>query len=75
MSQVRTDNLVCPDERPTVEMKLGGGYVKLGQELPLETSEGEAELDLLEHRGIDEAEGFVVAPWSSVQMGSPGGQG
>ena len=43
-------------------MKLGGGYVKLGQELPLETSEGEVELDLLEHRSIDEAEGFVVAP-------------
>jgi len=43
-------------------MKLSGGYVKLGQELPLETSEGEAELDLLEHRGIDEAEGLAVAP-------------
>ena len=62
MSQVRTDDLVCPDERPAVGMKLGGGYVKLGQELPLETSKGEAELDLLEHSGIDEAEGFTVAP-------------
>ena len=62
MSQVRTYNLVCPNERPVVGMKLGGGYVKLGQELPLETSEGEAELDLLEHRSIDEAEGFVAAP-------------
>ena len=62
MSQARTDNLICPNERPAVRVKLGGGYVKLGQELPLETSEGEAEFDLLEHRGVDEAEGFVVAP-------------
>jgi len=43
-------------------MKLGGGYVELGQEVPLETSEGEAELDFLEHGGIDEAEGFAIAP-------------
>jgi len=43
-------------------MKLGGGYVELGQELPLEASEGEAELNLLEHGGIDEAEGFTIAP-------------
>jgi len=43
-------------------MKLGGGYVKLGQELPLETSEGEAGLDLLEHRGIDKEEGLAIAP-------------
>jgi len=41
---------------------LGRGYVKLGQELPLEASEGEAELDLLDHGGIDEAEGFAIAP-------------
>ena len=62
MSQVRTDNLICPDERPAIGMKLGGSYVKLGQELPLKRSEGEAELDLLEHRGIDEAEGLAIAP-------------
>ena len=54
MSQVRAYNLVRPDERPAV--------VELGQELPLEASEGEAELDLLEHGGIDEAEGFTIAP-------------
>jgi len=59
---MRTNDLVCPDERSAVGMKLSGGYVKLGQELSLETSEGEAELDLLEHRGIDKAEGFIVAP-------------
>jgi len=43
-------------------MKLGRGYVKLGQELPLEASEGETKLDLLEHGGIDEAEWFTIAP-------------
>jgi len=43
-------------------MKLGGGYVELGQKLPLEASKGEAELDFLEHGGIDEAEGFAIAP-------------
>jgi len=59
---VRADNLICPDECPAVGMKLGGGYVKLGQELPFEMSEGEAELDLLEHHGIDEAEGLAIAP-------------
>jgi len=42
-------------------MKLGEGYVKLSQELPFETSEGEAELDLLDYRGIDEAEGLAIA--------------
>jgi len=42
-------------------MKLGGGYVKLSQKLPLEASEGEAELDFLEHRGVDKAKGFTVA--------------
>jgi len=60
--QVCADNLIRPDKCPAVGIKLGGGYVKLGQELRLETSEGEAELDLLEHRGIDEAEGFAIAP-------------
>jgi len=34
-------------------MKLGGGYVKLRQKLPLKASEGEAELDLFEHCGVD----------------------
>jgi len=43
-------------------MKLGRGYVKLGQELPLEAGEWESELDFLEHCGVDEAEGAVVAP-------------
>jgi len=42
-------------------VKLGRGYVKLRQELPLKASEGEAELDLFEHRGVDKAKGFVVA--------------
>jgi len=50
-------------------MKLGGGYVELGQELPLETSEGEAELDLLEHGGIDEAKEFAIAPLVVVADG------
>jgi len=43
-------------------MELGGGYVKLGQELPLEACEGKPKLDLLEHGSVDEAEGGVVAP-------------
>jgi len=62
MPQVRTDYLVSPDERPVVGMKLGGGYVKLGQELPLEAGEGESKLDLLEHCGLNEAERGVVTP-------------
>ena len=62
MSQVRTNNLVSPDERPTVGMKLGGGYVELGQELPLKECEGKSKLDLLEHSGVDKAERGVVAP-------------
>jgi len=62
MSQVCTNDLVVPDERPAVGVKLGGGYVKLGQELPLEAGERESELDFLEHCGVDEAEGVAVAP-------------
>ena len=58
------EDLVSPHERPVVGMKLGGGYVKLDQEFPLKACEGEPKLDLLEHGGVDEAEG-----------GSPGGQG
>jgi len=54
--------LVGPDKRPTVGMKLGGAYVKFGQEFPLEAGEGESELDFLEHCGVDEAEGAAVAP-------------
>jgi len=54
-------------------MKLGRGYVKLGQELPLEASEGEAKLDLLEHGGIDEAEGFAIAPLVVSADGVSGG--
>ena len=57
-----TNDLVGPDECPAVGMKLGGGYVKLGQELPLEAGERESELDFLEHCGVDEAEEVVVAP-------------
>jgi len=62
MSQVCANDLVGQDEHPAVGMKLGGGYVKFGQELPLEAGEGESELDFLEHCGVDEAEGVVVAP-------------
>ena len=62
MSQVRANNLVSPDERPTVGMELGGGYVELGQELPLKACEGKPKLDLLEHSGVNEAERGVVAP-------------
>jgi len=43
-------------------MELGGGYVKLGQELPLKACLGKSKLDLLEHGGVKEAEGGVVAP-------------
>ena len=62
MSQVCAEDLVSPYERPAVGMELGGGYVKLGQELPLKACEGKPKLDLLEHGGVDEAEGGVVAP-------------
>jgi len=43
-------------------MELGGGYVELGQELPLKACEGKPKLDLLEHSGVNEAERGVVAP-------------
>jgi len=43
-------------------MKLGGGYVKLSQKLPLEAGERESELDFLEHRGVNEAKWVAVAP-------------
>jgi len=43
-------------------MELGGGHVELGQELPLKTWEGKPKFDLLEHSGVYEAEGGVVAP-------------
>ena len=43
-------------------MKLGGGYVELGQELPLKACEGKPKLDLLEHSGVNEAERGVVTP-------------
>jgi len=43
-------------------MKLGGGYIQLGQELLLEAGEGESEFDFLEHCTVDEAEGAAVAP-------------
>ena len=62
MSQVRTDDLVSPDERPAIGMKLGEGYVKLGQELPLKAGERKSELDLLERRGVNEAKGDAVTP-------------
>ena len=60
MSQVRAKDLIGPDERPAVGMKLGGGYVEFSQELPLEAGEGESELDFLEHRCIDEAEDVFI---------------
>jgi len=43
-------------------MKLGGGYVKLGQELPLKAGERKSELDLLERRGVNEAKRGAIAP-------------
>ena len=71
--QVCANNLVRPDECPAVGMKLGGGYVELSQELPLEASEGQAELDLLEHGSIDEAEGLAIAPLVVGADGLPRG--
>jgi len=62
MSLVCAEDLVSPYERPAVGMELGGGYVKLGQELPLKACEGKPKLDLLEHGGVNEAEGGIVAP-------------
>jgi len=62
MPQVCAYDLVGPDERLAVRMKLGGGYIQLGQELPLEAGEGESEFHFLEHGGVDEAEGAAVAP-------------
>ena len=67
-----TDDLVCPNERPAVGMKLGGGYVKLSQKLPLEASEGEAEFDFLEHRGVDEAKRLAVTPLAVSANGFSG---
>jgi len=59
---VRAKDLIGPDERPAVGMKLGGGYVEFSQELPLEAGEGESELDFLEHGGVNEVERGVAAP-------------
>ena len=56
------NDLVGPDECPAVGMKLGGGYIKLGLELPLEAGEGESEFVFLEHYSVDEAKGAAVAP-------------
>jgi len=53
-------------------MKLGGGYVKLSQKLPLEASEGEAEFDFLEHRGVDKAKGLAVTPLAVSANGLSG---
>ena len=39
-------------------MKLGGGYVNLREQLPLEGREGEAKTDALKYRLIEEEEGF-----------------
>ena len=52
---------------------MGGGYVELGQELSLKASEGEEELDLLEHGSIDEAEGFAIVPLVVGADGLPRG--
>ena len=54
------NDLVGAGERPAVGMKLGGGYIQLGQELPLEAGEGESKFDFLEHFSVDEAEGAAV---------------
>ena len=71
MPQVRADYLIRPNERPAIGMKLGGGYVKLCQKLPLEASEGKAKLDFLEHGGIDKTEGSAVAPLVVSTNGFP----
>jgi len=55
--------LVCPDEHPTVGVQLGGGNVKLSQQLPLIASKGESELDLFEYSCVDEAKGVAVVPF------------
>ena len=46
---MRAKDLIGPDERPAVGMKLGGGNVEISQEL-----------DFLERRCIDKAEGPAV---------------
>jgi len=44
---VRAKDLIGPDERSAVGMKLGGGYVEFGKELPLEAGEGNRSLTFL----------------------------
>ena len=46
--QMVAHHLECSHKRPAVGMKLGGGDVELGKELPFETGEREFELHLLE---------------------------
>ena len=43
-------------------MKLGGGDIELGKQLPLEAGERKPKLHLLEHGGVDEPEQLAVAP-------------
>ena len=46
--QMVAHHLERSHKRPAVGMKLGGGDVELGKELPFETGERELELHLLE---------------------------
>ena len=59
--QVGARHLEGSNKRPAVGMKLGGSNVELSQKFPLESSEGEPELDFLEQSRIDKAEGPVGA--------------
>ena len=53
--------MVCSDERPAVGVQLGRGNIKLSKKLPLKTSKGERELDLLEHGCVNTAERVTIA--------------
>ena len=57
-----TKNLECPYKHPAVGMKLGGGDIELGEELPLEVGERKPKLHLLEHGGVDETKQLAAAP-------------
>ena len=55
------ENLKTPYKCPTVGMELGGGYVNLGEEFPLEGREWEAHPDAFEHRLVHEEEGTPLS--------------
>ena len=72
--QVGARYLEGSNKRPAVGVKLGGSNVELNQKFPLESSEGEPELDLLEESCIDKAEGpvgayFVISTHGQVGRG------